>query len=85
MLTVINNIKAELEVQYDKLVDEQTSGNNTFTYVGEAAPGSLAANSVWRIKRITEYANGYLEIIWANDTDAFDKVWNDRATYVYTV
>jgi hypothetical protein len=85
MVTVINNIKAELEVQYDKLVDEQTVANTSYTYVGEAAPGSVSSASVWRIKRITEYANGYLEIIWANDTDAFDKVWNDRASYTYTV
>lgn len=85
LVTIINTIKAELEVQYDKLVDEQPMGANTFTFIGEAAPGSNTTTSVWRIKRIAEYANGYLEIIWANDTELFDKDWTIRETYTYTV
>lgn len=85
LVTIINTIRAELEMQYDRLVDEQVVGADTITYVGEAAPGGQVAVAEWRIKRITEYANGYLEIIWANDSEAFDKVWNDRATYTYTV
>ena len=83
IVDVINNIKIELEMQYDKLIDEQVDGTTTFTYIGEATPGGTANNAVWRIKRVGEYANNLTEILWAGDTDAFNKVWNNRITYTY--
>jgi len=78
IVTVINNIRAELEVQYDKLVDE----DGTYTYIGEATPGSDKASAVWRIKRIEEI-DGDLEIRLANGSEEFNKVWNDRASFTY--
>jgi hypothetical protein len=73
-------IGTALEVQYDKLVD--TDENTGFIYVGEAVPGSNKANPIWRIKRVKEIGDD-LEIIWANNSADFDKVWDDRATYEY--
>ena len=72
-------------MQYDKLVSKAIVSGVTYTYVGEAAPGSSVSLPLWRIKRIAEYSSGLTEIIWADDTDDFDKVWNDRETYSYTV
>lgn len=83
IVDIINNIKIELEMQYDKLIDEEVDGTTTFTYIGEASPGGLAANNVWRIKRVGEYANNLTEILWANDSDAFNKIWDNRITYTY--
>lgn len=84
IVDVINAVKADLEVNYDRLIDEVTVGAYAYTYVGEAAPGSNASDAVWRIKRVAEQTGSTLtEILWANDTDAFDKVWDDRATYTY--
>ena len=62
-LTVINNIKAELEVQYNKLID--TDG--TYTYIGEAVPGTATSSPTWRIKRIEEIGDDY-NILWASGT-----------------
>jgi hypothetical protein len=81
-LSVLDRLKAELEVQYDRLVDEE----GPITYVGEAAPGSDRSEPVWRIKRIEELAGenaGDIEILWAGGSAAFDKVWNLRDTYIY--
>lgn len=83
IVDIINTIKIDLEMQYDKLIDEQVSGTTTFTYVGEASPGGQAASAVWRIKRIAEYANNLTVSVWANNTDNFDKIWNNRTTYTY--
>tara|TARA_B110000211_G_scaffold231137_2_gene292133 strand:- start:5085 stop:6164 length:1080 start_codon:yes stop_codon:yes gene_type:complete len=83
IVDIINNIKIELEMQYDKLIDEQVDGTTSFTYIGEAIPGGTAATAVWRIKRVGEYANNLTEILWANDTDEFNKIWDNRITYVY--
>ena len=78
-LEVLDRLKAELEVQYDKLVDETVD----FTYIGEAEPGTDRTTALWRIKRIEEFPDGDIDILWANGTAAFDKIWNDRATYTY--
>jgi len=80
-LSILDRLKADLEVQYDKLVDEDVP--NSYTYVGEAVPGTDKSDDIWRIKRILEFADGDLEILWANGTADFDKTWNDRATYTY--
>jgi len=82
-LSILDRLKADLEVQYDKLVDEDP--DNGFTYVGEAVPGTTKSQPIWRIKRIYEFgADGDLDILWANGTADFDKTWNDRATYTYS-
>ena len=81
-LSILDRLKADLEVQYDKLVDEDVP--NSYTYVGEAVPGTDKSDAIWRIKRILEFADGDLEILWANGTADFDKTWNDRATYTYS-
>ena len=86
IVDVINTVRVQLEVQYDRLVDEVVVGANTYTYVGEAAPGSYANTASWRIKRINETsANTVTTILWANDSDSFDKIWDDRNTYSYDV
>jgi hypothetical protein len=78
-LQVLERLKAELEVQYDRLVDEE----GTFTYIGEADPGTTQATALWRIKRVSEQPDGDLEILWANGSAAFDKIWTSRAVYTY--
>lgn len=52
-------------------------------YAGEAAPGSAENLSVWRIKKITENGDD-ITAVWASGTAAFDKVWDSRASYVYS-
>lgn len=78
-IAVLERLKAELEVQYDRLVDE----DGLITYIGEAAPGTDKSQSLWRIKRIQEFPDGDLDILWANGAAAFDKIWDDRAAYTY--
>ena len=76
-------VGAALEVQYDKLVDEVPADN--YTYVGEAVPGTTKGQALWRIKRVVEATDDCdLEILWANSSADFDKIWNDRATYTYS-
>lgn len=85
---VINSIRTELEVQYDRLVFERADSDMTvasITFVGEATPGSTQDSAVWRIKRVRELTDGNTEVLWANDTDAFDKVWTSKETYTYDV
>lgn len=78
---VINTIRAELEVQFDKLVDE---ANSTVTYVGEREPGAgNTASAVWRIKQVDETTNP-TTILWANGTANTEFIWDDRASLTYS-
>ena len=74
----IERLQVGMEVQYDRLVD--TDGD--YVYVGEALPGTARDASTWRIKRVYEVGDD-IEIIWADNTADFVKVWDDRATYEY--
>ena len=53
-----------------------------YTYVGEAATKANTAIAMWRLRKMT-YTGGLTEIQWANGTEEYDKIWNDRATYAY--
>lgn len=78
-VNVLDRLKAELEVQYNKLIDQE----GTFYYIGEALPGTNTDQPKWRIKRIEEVGNDY-NILWADGTAEFDKIWDDRVTFTYS-
>lgn len=77
--TIIENVRAELEVQYNKLVDV----DGVYTYIGEAAPGSGEGSAVWRIKRIEEDGED-VNILWANGAATFVHTWTDRTSKFYS-
>jgi len=58
------------------------SGNNV-EYIGEARPDVAPHQAGWRIKKYFFSGNLSTGYAWANGTDLFDKIWNDRATYTY--
>jgi len=78
-LSIIDRLKADLEVQYNKLIDQE----GTYYYIGEAVPGSDTTEALWRIKRIEQVGDDY-NILWANGSADFDKIWDDRATFTYS-
>jgi len=57
--------------------------NSTF-YLGRSVRGSATSDAVWRILKIVEDSGGDVFFQYANGTIAFDKVWDDRATYAYS-
>jgi hypothetical protein len=78
-LSILDRLKADLEVQYNRLID--TEGQ--FIYIGEAVPGTATSESKWRIKRVNQQAGDDYEIIWANGAADFDKIWDNRLTLTY--
>jgi hypothetical protein len=76
--TVINN---RLQVESSQTYALKYDAGVTYTYIGEAVPGSLLADDVWRIKRLTNADN---TIVWADGDSSFDNVWNDRASLTYS-
>ena len=73
--------RPEDDVMYEKRVDFISDGE---LYRGEAVPGTLDSDGVWRIRKITLSAiDDDVVETWANGNDTFDKVWDDRLTYTY--
>lgn len=68
-----------LAAAYTTRVDEVSA---TVTIVGEALPGTTEAQAFWRIKKID--SSSVVEVIWAEGSDEFNKVWDDRGTYTYS-
>jgi len=52
----------------------------TYTYIGNAAPGSSTASAVWQIKRMT---NADTTILFADGDSNFDNSWDDKASLIY--
>lgn len=59
-----------------------TSATN-FTYIGKAILNSIDSDPVWQIKLIDE-STSTVTILYADGTDGFIKVWNNRLTYTYS-
>jgi hypothetical protein len=78
--SILLRLKVDLEVQYNKLVDV----DGQYIYVGEALPGSNPADPVWRVKRIEEFEDGDINILWSTGSAEFTQVWDDRFTFNYS-
>lgn len=56
----------------------------TLMYRGEADPGSLDTDAVWRIKRVEFGTDGDVTETWANGRADFTNAWADRASLSYS-
>ena len=66
---------------YDIIIDEVSS---TLTYIGKTKHFAAAvSDAVWQVKKIVT-SGTETGIFWADGTDAFTKIWDDRTTYTYT-
>lgn len=66
-------------------VTAENNANGQAAYIGYAEPGTAKSSPKWQIRKITYDANGAMtDVQFANGTNKFDKVWNDRATYSYS-
>lgn len=61
-------------------LDLQVDDTGTYTYLGNATPGTATSEAMWRIKRVTN-ATGV--ITHADGTSEFTKEWDERASYSY--
>ena len=57
--------------------------DSTYNYVGEAPIGLATSGSGWRIYRLHNTGTASLVKAWADGSDNFDKVWDNRVGYSY--
>jgi hypothetical protein len=70
------------------IADETLAGNTpSVTYLGYWQTGTLGADPLaqanWKIKRVT-IDNLITKTEYAQGSQAFNKIWNDRTTYNYS-
>lgn len=53
----------------------------TYTYIGEALPGTATSAASWRIKRLTNADN---TIVWADGDSDFDNIYDNRVSLSYS-
>lgn len=71
---------SEDEKVYSKRTDFIT---DELLYRGEAAPGSIESDPVWRIRKIAISLDGDVSEEWADGNANFDNIWADRLTLPY--
>jgi hypothetical protein len=76
---IVDRIRTDVETQYNRLIDVVSN----ITYIGEALPGTATSGSTWRIKRVEEVVND-INILWADGTADFTKVWDNRLSLSYS-
>lgn len=70
------------EVGLDQKIEY--TGNNAI-YIGRANPGALTSEAKWQIYKLAYDGSGNMTTMrWADKTDDFIKIWDNRATYNYT-
>lgn len=65
---------------YTLLFDDDGLGT---AYIGRATPGSLASAPAWELRKLLTSGNN-IEILWAEGSGLFDKVWDARLSYTYS-
>lgn len=60
---------------------EQVS--STLAYAGQAEPGTAGSDATWQIRRLSFTPSGDVTVEYAEQSAAYDKVWDDRASYSY--
>jgi hypothetical protein len=57
--------------------------SDSVSYLGEANPGTLTSAPAWRIKKITTFNDGDIDIQYAEGSTGFTVIWDNRANYTY--
>lgn len=71
----------EEDMVYAKQTDFVT---DALIYKGEAVVGSSTASAVWRIRRLVLGVDGDVSETWASGNANFDKIWDNRASLIYS-
>jgi hypothetical protein len=68
---------------YNYTVALQYDGSDNVIYQGWAIPGSSKSEAKWRIIRLTYSGSNVTDIQFADGSDSFNKIWDDRLNYTY--
>lgn len=83
--TYENNAQARRTILAGVTTKISYDANNRQEYIGLAKPGTATSAAGWQIKKMTYNATGFMtDLQFADGTDKFDKVWDNKASYSYS-
>jgi len=59
-------------------------GTPQIIYTGKANPGTVTSAASWRISRTILQSDDDVSVQWADGDDAYDNIWDDRASLSYS-
>ncbi len=66
-----------------QLAVDYTTGTNPI-YIGRSRPGALKSATDWQIRKLTyDSNNNVTDIKFADGTNDYNKIWDNRASYTY--
>ncbi len=75
----------QITVSVEKYIQRIAYTVEGFTeFIGISYPGAASSASTWQIRKLNYDGTNVVSILFASGNGNFDKVWNDRATYVYS-
>lgn len=61
------------------------AAGNLVLYAGRADPGATSSEAKWQIYKLTYDGNDNVtDIKWASGDLLFNKIWDNRASYIYS-
>lgn len=82
MATIVQTTNQSQELTV--LIDAAQSVPSNITYVGKAKLGTSTATAGWQIMRIEITNDGLTKIQYANGSNRFNSVWDDRESITYS-
>lgn len=80
-VNVLTTEAGQVQFTSDQLFTLRVDEAGTYTYLGDALPGTATSVALWRVRRLTVADN---TIEFADGDDSFDNVWDDRASLTYS-
>lgn len=71
------------DLQQPFRIEIEYSGNNP-VYVGMAVPNTATSAPAWAIMKLIYSGNNVVQVLWADGTNQFKKIWDSRAGYSYS-
>lgn len=60
-------------------------GGSNLIYFGQASPGTGTGTAGWQLRKLTyDGSNNLTSMLFADGSNAFSKVWTNRASYTYS-
>lgn len=73
----------DISSNYTQKIENDSQGRAI--YIGLAFPGTLTSLDKWQIKKLTYDSNSAVtDVQFAEGSNAFNKIWDLRGTYIYT-
>jgi len=77
-----NTTRLEAQQEVQKIIDTTTTAG--ITYIGQSVIGTGKSEHKWLIYMVDE-TGADIEIKYAESNRAYDKVWDNRAGYTYSI